>query len=113
MDLSVSSVDLRVINKSPNGIPRTKINIRYSIFLWPGTRGLVPLAFNGAGDTFTPTLINLFCFWLVEIPLVYYLALEYGLEETGVFLAIITSESLVGIVGIILFKMGRWKTREV
>jgi putative MATE family efflux protein len=70
-------------------------------------------AFNGAGDTFTPTLINLFCFWLVEIPLAYFLALEYGLKETGVFLAIITAESLVGIVGIILFKMGRWKTREV
>jgi len=70
-------------------------------------------AFNGAGDTFTPTLINLFCFWLVEIPLAYFLALEYGFEETGVFLAIITSESLVGIIGIILFKMGRWKKREV
>jgi Na+-driven multidrug efflux pump len=70
-------------------------------------------AFNGAGDTFTPTLINLFCFWLVEIPLAYFLALQYGFAETGVFLAIIISESLVGIIGIILFKRGRWKTFQV
>jgi putative MATE family efflux protein len=70
-------------------------------------------AFNGAGDTFTPTLINLFCFWLIEIPLAYFMAIKFGFAETGVFLAIIISESLVGILGIILFTRGRWKTYQV
>jgi putative MATE family efflux protein len=70
-------------------------------------------AFNGAGDTTTPTILNFICFWLVEIPLAYILALQLGLSETGVFLAIISSESLLGVLGIIVFRRGRWKLREV
>ena len=70
-------------------------------------------AFNGAGDTTTPTILNFVCFWLVEVPLAYMLALQFGLAETGVFLAIISSESLLGILGIIVFRQGRWKLREV
>ncbi|MCK4558140.1 MAG: MATE family efflux transporter [Calditrichia bacterium] len=70
-------------------------------------------AFNGAGDTTTPTILNFFCFWLIEVPLAYMLALQFGLAETGVFLAIISSESLLGILGIIVFRQGRWKLREV
>jgi Na+-driven multidrug efflux pump len=70
-------------------------------------------AFNGAGDTTTPTIMNFFCFWLIEIPLAYVLAIEMGLSERGVFLAIIASESLLGVLGIILFRRGKWKLREV
>ena len=70
-------------------------------------------AFNGAGDTTTPTILNFICFWLMEIPLAYMLALKFGLAENGVFLAIISSESLLGILGIFVFRRGRWKLREV
>jgi putative MATE family efflux protein len=70
-------------------------------------------AFNGAGDTTTPTILNFICFWLVEIPLAYLLAMQIGLSETGVFLAIISSESLLGVLGIIVFRQGKWKLREV
>jgi Na+-driven multidrug efflux pump len=70
-------------------------------------------AFNGAGDTTTPTILNFICFWLVEIPLAYMLALKFGLAEDGVFLAIISSESLLGILGVVVFRRGRWKLREV
>lgn len=66
-----------------------------------------------AGDTTTPTILNFFCFWLIEVPLAYMLALQFGLAETGVFLAIISSESLLGILGIIVFRRGRWKLRKV
>lgn len=70
-------------------------------------------SFNGAGDTFTPTFINFICFWMVEIPLAYLLAIELNMNEKGVFLSIVLAESLLGILGVIIFKRGRWKLREV
>ncbi len=70
-------------------------------------------AFNGAGDTFTPTLINLICFWLVEIPLAYLLAMEFGFAEEGVFYSIVVAETLLGVIGFVLFKKGKWKTTQV
>jgi putative MATE family efflux protein len=70
-------------------------------------------AFNGAGDTWTPTLINLFCFWLWEIPLAYALAIWLGLGPHGVYLAITIAFSTLAVVSAVLFRRGRWKTRAV
>jgi putative MATE family efflux protein len=70
-------------------------------------------SFNGAGDTTTPTFINLFCFWLFEIPLAYGLALPLGLEEKGVYIAILAAESAMTIAAVLIFRRGHWKTREV
>ncbi len=76
--------------------------------------GLVmPQAFNGAGDTTTPTLINLFSFWILELPLAYILANVLGYEETGVFFSIVVAESSMAIIGIWLFRKGKWKLNEV
>ena len=76
--------------------------------------GMIMLqAFNGAGDTTTPTIMNIFCFWLLEIPLAYALALPFGLEGKGVYIAIVVAESVLGIVGVLIFKKGHWKHREV
>jgi Na+-driven multidrug efflux pump len=70
-------------------------------------------AFNGAGDTYTPTVINLFCYWLFQIPLAYALAAHLNFGARGVFLAIPIAESLLTIVAIIFFRRGHWKTRKV
>src|SRR5205823_4055790 len=70
-------------------------------------------AFNGAGDTWTPTFINLGCFWLWEIPLAYVLARVWGLGPQGVFLAITVAYSTLALVSVVLFKRGRWKLRRV
>jgi len=70
-------------------------------------------AFNGAGDTFTPTVINLCCYWLLQIPLAYTLALPLKLGANGVFMAITVAESLIAVVAVLAFRRGKWKTREV
>jgi putative MATE family efflux protein len=70
-------------------------------------------AFNGAGDTATPTKINLFCYWLFEIPLAYELAIQAKLGANGVFLAITIAESTIAVVGILAFRRGRWRERKI
>lgn len=70
-------------------------------------------AFNGAGDTMTPTWINVFCFWVVQVPLAYVLALTLGIGPVGVFWAVFVSDALTGIVGLAFFMRGNWKEREV
>jgi Na+-driven multidrug efflux pump len=70
-------------------------------------------AFNGAGDTWTPTFINLFVFWLWEIPLAWFLANDAGLGARGVFIAMTIAYSSLAIVTAVLFRRGRWKTRIV
>lgn len=70
-------------------------------------------AFNGAGDTKTPTYINLVFFWLIQIPLSWYLAITLGWEQSGVFWGVFFSETSVGLFTLWLFSRGRWKTVKV
>src|SRR5216683_2887233 len=70
-------------------------------------------SFNGAGDTWTPTIINLFVFWLWELPLAYVLAIVLGIGPRGVFLAITIAFSTLAIVSALVFRRGRWKTKLV
>ncbi len=76
--------------------------------------GMVMLqAFNGAGDTVTPTIVNFFGFWLLEIPLAYFLAITVRMHSNGVFWSIVIAEGSIAAVGIVLFKRGRWKVQQI
>ncbi|MDC8005811.1 MATE family efflux transporter [Aureisphaera galaxeae] len=70
-------------------------------------------AFNGAGDTKTPTVINFFCFWLFQLPFAYAAAIYFGWGVLGVLLAITIAEALIAVVGIIWFRKGKWKEVKV
>ena len=70
-------------------------------------------AFNGAGDTVTPTIVNFFGFWVFEIPLAYWLAIHQGMHSNGVYWSIVIAEGSIAVASIILFKQGRWKQRMI
>jgi len=70
-------------------------------------------SFNGAGDTATPTKINFFCFWLLEIPLAYLLSITFKMEQQGVFYSILIAETVMTIAAMYLFKKGKWKLKDV
>lgn len=70
-------------------------------------------SFNGAGDVWTPTIINVFCFWLWEIPLAWFLAIPMDLGPNGVFIAITVAFSTLAVVSAVLFKRGKWKQVEL
>lgn len=68
---------------------------------------------NGAGDTFTPSILNLICFWLIMVPLAWWLAHSTSLQANGVIWAMVISESLLTLLVVLLFRRGKWKLRQV
>jgi Na+-driven multidrug efflux pump len=82
-------------------------------FLFYAWGMVITQSFNGAGDAWTPTIINLFVFWLLELPLAYALAITFGMGPRGVFLAIMISFSTLALVSALTFRRGKWKTKRV
>jgi len=74
---------------------------------------VVTQAFNGAGDTKTPTIINFFCFWVFQLPFAYMAAVFFEWGPTGVYWGITLTEVLIAVLAIVLFKRGKWKTIQV
>jgi putative MATE family efflux protein len=68
---------------------------------------------NGAGDTVTPTWINLFCYWLLEIPLAYFMAVYLDMREIGVFFSILIAETVMTLSALFFFRQGKWKMKKV
>src|SRR5580700_9424164 len=82
-------------------------NLGYAYFM------VMMQAFNGAGDTITPTIVNFFGFWLFEIPLAYWLAIPLHMRSNGAFFSIAIAETAMAAVSAILFKQGRWKKKKI
>jgi len=74
---------------------------------------VITQAFNGAGDTKTPTIINFFVFWVLQLPLAYLIAIELNYGPLGVYLAIVFAETIIAVVSVWWFKKGRWKMVKV
>lgn len=74
---------------------------------------VISSAFNGAGDTMTPTLINIVCFWLIEIPLGWYLATQLKWGLNGVVWSVVIAETIMALVLVVIFKRGKWKEVKI
>jgi Na+-driven multidrug efflux pump len=70
-------------------------------------------AFNGAGDTLTPTIVNFFGFWMLELPLAWGLAVGLHMQSEGAFLSIVIAECSIAVASIILFRRGRWMRQKI
>ena len=106
---------IRLFTSDPAVVPYGVACLRFVSygFLFYAYGMVLTQAFNGAGDTWTPTWLNLFCFWLWEIPLAYVLAKVVGLGPRGVFIAITIAFSTLALASAALFRRGRWKLKKV
>ncbi len=106
---------VHLFSTEPNVVEASVLTLRilcagYVIFAYAMVAGS---AFNGAGDTFTPTVVNFICFWCIEIPLGYLLAVYFDWQLPGVCWAIVISESLMALILFFLYRQGNWKTVEI
>ncbi len=106
---------IAIFTVDPNVVPYAVDCLRivsYGFFFY-GVGMVLETSFNGAGDTWTPTFLNFFVFWLFEIPLAYLLAYQFGYGANGVFWAIFLAFSMLTISSAIFFKRGKWKLQQV
>ena len=86
------------------------VSLGYPFYAW----GMImEQAFNGAGDTWTPTKINLVCYWMLQIPTAWWLSQHAGYGPRGVYLAICSAEAVLALVAVVMFRRGRWKSVSV
>jgi MATE family, multidrug efflux pump len=106
---------IRFFTSNPEIVPYGVACLRYVSygFLFYAYGMVLTQAFNGAGDTWTPTWLNLFVFWFWEIPLAWVLATVLGWGPQGVFVAITVAFSTLAVASALLFRRGRWKLKKV
>jgi len=86
------------------------VSYGYIFYAW----GIViAQSFNGAGDTVTPTILNLICFWAWQIPLAWFLAFQVKMGPDGVFSAIAIAQSTLAVLAVLVFRQGKWKTKQI
>jgi putative MATE family efflux protein len=106
---------VRLFTQDPEVVPLAASCLRILSYGNVGyAYGMVMLqAFNGAGDTVTPTVVNFFGFWLLEIPLAYFLALRVGWQAKGAYVSIVVAECAIALAGVLLFRRGKWKGQQI
>jgi putative MATE family efflux protein len=106
---------IRIFTNDPTVVPLAVSCLRILSYGNIGfAYGMVMLqAFNGAGDTVTPTIVNFFGFWLLEIPLAYALAVPLHFHANGAYYSIVISEGAIATAGILLFRRGHWKRQQI
>src|SRR5205823_5031712 len=106
---------VRLFSNDPVVVPRAATCLRILSYGNIGyAYGMVMLqAFNGAGDTVTPTYVHFFGFWILEIPLAYSLAISAHMGANGVYISIVIAECAIAAAGILLFRRGRWKGQQI
>lgn len=96
-----------------SAIAATGLRIMSCGFIFYGIGMVMMNAFNGAGDSRTPTWINFFCFWCFQIPLAWALCNYFKLESTGVFLAVVIAETIISLSAVYIFRKGKWKSVKI
>ena len=106
---------LKIFTNVPDVVAYGSLCLRIlaSGYVFYGYGMVITQSFNGAGDTRTPTYINLVCFYLFQLPFAYLVAVILDFGPVGVFWAITSAEVMIAIIGIIWFKKGKWKTVQV
>ncbi len=107
---------VRLINHTDPEVIRTAVTALRIIslgYIFYGVGMVMINAFNGAGDSRTPTWINLFWFWVFQIPFAYLLAISLKMGPKGVFIAIVVTETCITITSVLLFRRGKWKTVKI
>ncbi len=106
---------IRIFTREVNVVANGSVCLRFIAYgnLFYALGMAIIQGFNGAGDTATPMKINFFCYWLLEIPLAWVLAMPMGMAEKGVYVAIVIAESMMTIVSALIFRRGQWKKRQV
>lgn len=106
---------VRLLNSDPEVVAfaETSLRIMACGYIFYGVGMVVGNAFNGAGDTRTPTWINFFGFWVLQIPLAWFLARQTDLGPTGVFIAVPVCETLITVAAVWMFRKGKWKRVQV
>ena len=113
--LSGAPYFIRFFTADPEALKAGSMALRIMAagYVFYGYGMILSQALNGAGDTRTPTILNFICFWLIEMPLGYCLALYLGWGQAGVYYSIVIAESILALAAIWVFRRGKWKTVQV
>ncbi|MDC1067667.1 MATE family efflux transporter [Candidatus Kapabacteria bacterium] len=105
---NIFSTELSVVQSAGSGLQIIALG-----YIFYGYGMIISQSFNGAGDTFTPMMLNVVSFIMIQAPVAYLLAIPWGYGQNGIFISISASYSLMACLAMIIFKLGKWKTKQV